>query len=111
MFQFDVTTGAIDSYVLRLKQSPTQMFEYNEGQVLEPFKFILPTGYYYFLFGIQNLIDAVESAKHVMTKAKLDKQLAGQNSTPCMHLNHTLLQRVRLTGLMNANCRTTKLTG
>ena len=47
---------------------------------------MLPTRYYYQLFGIQNLSEAAESAKHVMTKEKLDKQLAGQSSTPYMSL-------------------------
>ena len=65
----------IDSNVLRLKQC-VRMLGYNECQISEHFKNTIPRIYYYLLFGIQNLREAVESAKHVMTKDKLDKQLA-----------------------------------
>ena len=51
---------------------------YSEGQVLEHFKNTLCTRHYCLLFGIQNLTEAVESAKSVMTKEKIDKHLAGQ---------------------------------
>ena len=84
-FQFDEATDTIDSYVLRLKQC-AQMLKLNEGQVLELFKYTLPTIYYYLLCCIQNLREAVESAKCVVTKGNLDKQLVGQRSTPYMSL-------------------------
>ena len=50
---------------------------YNEEQVLELFKNTLPSRYFYLLFDIQNLREAVESAKRVMTKEKLNNKLAG----------------------------------
>ena len=50
------------------------MLNYNKGQVLELFKILL--------FGIQNLRAALESAKQIMTKEKLDNKLAGQISIP-----------------------------
>ena len=59
------------------------MLGYNECQVLELFENTLPIRYYY-LFGFQNLREAVESVKCVMIKEKLDKQLTGQTSTPFM---------------------------
>ena len=49
------------------------MLGYNEGQVLELFKNTWTTGYYYLLFDIQNYRERVDSAKHIMTKLKLDK--------------------------------------
>ena len=55
------------------------MLRYNEGQVLELSMNALSTRYYYLLFGIKNLHNAVESAKCVITTNILDKQLAGQS--------------------------------
>ena len=60
------------------------MLGYNKDKVLELFKNALPTRCYYLPFDIQNLRKAVESTKCVMTKEKLDKQLAGECSTLCM---------------------------
>ena len=60
------------------------MLGYNAGQVLKFSKKHLDKRYNYLLFGIQNLREAVKSAKFVMNKEKLDKQLAGQSSTPYM---------------------------
>ena len=75
-FQFDKATDTTDTHVLRLKQC-VQMLRYNKGQVLTTFqKNTLTARYYYLLFGIQNLRDAVENDQCVMTKDKLDKQLA-----------------------------------
>ena len=87
-FDFDEATDTIDYYVLRLKQCG-QMLKYNEAQVLELFKNTFPTRYCYVLFGIQNLREAVESAKRVLTKEKLDDKLASQSFTPYMSLKHT----------------------
>ena len=64
----------------RLKQVG-QMLGYNKGEVLEILKKSLATRYYYLLFSIQNLEEANESTKRVLTKEKLVKQLAIQNST------------------------------
>ena len=64
-FHFDEATDTIDSSVLWLKQWVVIVQEY------------LPTRYYYLLFGILNLIDAVQSAKRVMTNEKLENKLAG----------------------------------
>ena len=75
-FQFDEATDTIPSYVLRLKQF-AQMSGYNEGQALDLFKNILSTRYYYLLFCNQNCREPVVSYKHVMTKEKTDKELAG----------------------------------
>ena len=67
-FKFDENTDSIDSYVLRMSQVAA-MLNYGEMQILENFK---------------NLRDAIDLAKRVLTKEKLDRQLTGQSSTPFM---------------------------
>ena len=54
---------------------------YGEPQVLGLFKNTLPTKLYWILFPIEDLRQAVETAKRILTKEKLDKQLNGQTST------------------------------
>ena len=47
----------------------------------------LPTKLYWVLFSIEDLRQAVETAKGILTKEKLDKQLTGQTSTsPFMNI-------------------------
>ena len=58
-----------------------QMLGYNEGQILEIVKKTLPTRHYSLLFCVQIIRQAVESAKHIIIKEKLDKLLTGQSST------------------------------
>ena len=60
------------------------MLGYNEGHLLEFFKCSLHTRYYFLLE--YKILEAVESAKHVVTEEKLEKQIAGQSSTPYMSL-------------------------
>ena len=45
------------------------------------FKNTLPTKLYWILFPIEDLRQAVETAKRILTKEKLDKKLTGQAST------------------------------
>ena len=60
---------------------------YEEPQVLEVFKNTLPTKLYWILFPIQDLGQAVETAKRILTKEMLDKQLTGQtSSSPFMNI-------------------------
>ena len=54
---------------------------YGEPQTLEVFKNTLPTKLYWVLFPIEDLRQAVDTAKRILTKEKLDKQLMGQTST------------------------------
>ena len=54
---------------------------YGEPQVLEVFKNTLPTKLYWILFPIEDLRKAVETAKRILTKEKLDEQLTGHTST------------------------------
>ena len=58
-----------------------------QTQVLEVFKNTLPTRLYWVLFPIEDLRQAVETAKMILIKEKIDRQLAGQSSlTPFMNI-------------------------
>ena len=59
---------------------------YEEPQVLEVFKNTVPNRLYWVLFPINNLHEAVETAKRFLTKEKIDRQMTGQSSTPFMRL-------------------------
>ena len=62
---------------------------------LEVFKNTLPMKLYWILFPIEDLRQAVETAKRILTKEKLDKQLTGQNSaSPFMNIRDGTERRV-----------------
>ena len=71
---------AIDSYILKVKQVAS-LLNYGEPEILELFRNTLPSKLYYILFPINNLREAIETAKRVRNKEKLDKQLTGQASS------------------------------
>ena len=54
---------------------------YGKPQVLVVFKNTLPMRLYSFLFPIEDLKLAVETAKGILRKERLDRQLAGQSSS------------------------------
>ena len=65
----------------------TTLLAYGEPQILEVFKNTLPTKLYWVLFPIKELRQVVETAKRILTKEKIDRQLAGQSSsTPFMSI-------------------------
>ena len=82
-FKFDKNMDPVDSYVLRMSQVAA-MLNYGEMQILENFKNTLPYRLYSTLINVNNLRDAIDLAKQVLTKEKLDRQLTGQSSTPFM---------------------------
>ena len=85
-FTFDENTETIDPYVIRIRQVAT-LLGYGEPQILEVFKNTLPTKLYWVLFPIEDLRQAVETAKRILTKQKLDRQLTGQTSiSPFMNI-------------------------
>ena len=93
-FTFDENTETIDSYVIRIRQV-ANLLGYGELQVLEVFKNTLPTKLYWVLFPIEDLRQAVDTAKRILTKEKLDKQLTGQTSTsPFMSIREGMDKRV-----------------
>ena len=51
-------------------------------QILENFKNTLPYRLYLTLINVNNLRDAIDLAKRVLTKEKMYRQLTGQPSTP-----------------------------
>ena len=76
----------IDAYVTHIRQVAA-LLDYGEPQILEVFKNTLPTKLYWILFPIENLKQAVETAKRILTKEKLDRQLTRQSSsTPFMSI-------------------------
>ena len=79
-FTFDENTETIDSYVTRIRQV-ANLLGYGEPQILEVFKNTLLTKLYCVLFPIENLRQAVDTAKRILNREKLDKQLTGQTST------------------------------
>ena len=79
-FTFDVNTETIDPYVIGIRQV-ANLLGYGEPQILEVFKNTLLTKLYWILFPVEDLRQAVDMAKRILTKEKLDKQLTGQTST------------------------------
>ena len=57
------------------------MLNYGEPSILELMKNSLPSRLYPILFPIDNLTDAITTAKRVMIKEKIDRQKTGQSST------------------------------
>ena len=93
-FNFDENTEAIDAYVTWIRQVAT-LLGYGEPQILEVFKNTLPTKLYWILFPIENLRQAVETAKRILTKEKLDRQLTGWISTsPFMSIRDGISRKV-----------------
>ena len=91
-FSFDKNTETTDAYVTHIRQVAT-FLGYGEPQILEVFKNTLPTELYWILFPIDDLRQASETAKRILTKEKIDRQLSGQSlSTPFMSIkedNHS----------------------
>ena len=85
-FNFDKNVETLDSYVTCIRQVTT-LLGYGEPCIFEVFKNTLPTKLYWVLFPIDDLRQAVETAKRILTKEKIDRQLAGQSSnTPFMNI-------------------------
>ena len=63
----------IDAYVIRIKQMAISL-NYDEAQILELFKYTLPSRLNWELFSITNLRDAVDVGKTVLKKRE-DKQV------------------------------------
>ena len=85
LFHYDENVETPDSYVIRIKQV-VRLLGYEDPQVLEVFKNTVPNRLYWVLFPIDNLHEAVETAKWFLTKEKIDRQMTGQSTTPFMKL-------------------------
>ena len=76
----------IESYVMCIRQVAS-LLGYGELQILEVFKDIPPTRLYWLLFPINDLRQVVETAKRILKKENIDRQLPGQSSsTPFMSM-------------------------
>ena len=60
-------TDTIDGYIQKVKQVAA-LLDYNDPQILELFKNTLPSRLYYMLYQINDLREAVEKAKRLLTK-------------------------------------------
>ena len=85
-FHYDETVEMPDAYVTRIRQV-ARLSGCGELQVLEIFINTVPNRLYWVLFPIDNLREAVETAKRFLTKEKIDRQMTRQSSTPFMKLN------------------------
>ena len=84
----------IDTYVNRIRHV-VNLLGYQELQILEVFKNTLPTKLYWVLFPIMDLRQAVEMAKRILTKEKIDRQLADQTSSlPFMNIRDSYRKKV-----------------
>ena len=109
-FHFDENTETTDAYVNHIKQVAT-LLGYQEPQVLEGFKNTLLTKLYWVLFPITDLRLAVETAKSILSKEKIDKQLAGQtSSTPFMSVRDGLNKRLTFNATDNLEQKIDRLT-
>ena len=85
-FSFDENTEIMDANGTHIRHIAA-LLGYGEPQILEVFKNTLPTKLYWILFPIEDLRQVVETAKRILTKEKLDRQLTGQSSsTPFMSI-------------------------
>ena len=77
----------IESYIHKVKQVAA-LLDYGEPQILELFKNTLPSRLYYMVYNINNLREAVETAKCMLMKEQIDRQKSGQaNFIPFMKVN------------------------
>ena len=78
---------------------------------MEVFINTLPTKLYWALLPIQDLRQAVETAKRILTKEKLDKQLTGQTSTsPFMNIRDGTERKVSFSARDELGDKIDKLT-
>ena len=94
MFHFNENAETIDAYVHCIRQV-ANLLGYQDPQILEVFKNTLPSKLYWVLFPIEDLRVMVDTAKEMLTKEKIDKQLAGQSSsTPFMSMRESQGKKV-----------------
>ena len=84
-FHYDENVETPDAYVIRIKQV-ARLLGCEDPQVLEVFKNTIPNRLYWVLFPIDNLQEAVKTAKRFLTKEKIERQMTGQSTTPFMKL-------------------------
>ena len=70
----------VDAYVTCIRQV-AMLLGYGKPQILMIFKNSLPNRLYCILFPIENLQQAVKTAKRVLTKEKINRHMSGQSAT------------------------------
>ena len=94
LFHFDKNAETIDTCVHCIRQV-ANLLGYQDVQILEVFKNTLLSKLYWVLFPREDLRNAVDTAKRMLTKEKIDKQLAGQSSsTPFMNIRDSQGKKV-----------------
>ena len=85
LFHFNGNAETIDAYVHHIRQV-ANLLDYQDAQILEVFKNTLPSKLYWVLFPNRRLKRvAVDTAKRMVTKEKIDKQLARTNFLHSIH--------------------------
>ena len=72
--RFDENVETIDAYVTHIRLVAA-LLGYGEPQILEVFKNTLLAKLYWILFPIEDFRQTVETAKGILTKEELDRQL------------------------------------
>ena len=85
-FHYDENVEMPDAYVTRIRQV-VRLLGYGEPQVLEVFKNTVPNRLFWVLFPVDNLCEAVETAKRFLKKEKIDRLMIGQSSAPFMKVS------------------------
>ena len=65
------------------------LLDYGDPQILELFKSTLPSRLYYMLYHLDNLKEAVEMAKRILTKEQMDKKAGLSSTSPFMQVNQS----------------------
>ena len=79
-FHFDENAEMIDAYMNSIRQV-ANLLGYQGPHILVVFKNTLPSKLYWALFPIMDLRQKVETAKRIIMKEKIDRQLEGQTSS------------------------------
>ena len=87
-FQFDEATDTIDGYIQKVKQVAA-LLDYGDPQILELFKNTSPSRLYYMLYHIDNLREALEMAKRILTKEQMDKKAGQSSASPFMQVDQS----------------------
>ena len=94
LFHFDENAETIDTYAHHIRQV-ANLLGYQVPQIVEVFKNTLLSRLYWVLFPIEDLRNAVDTAKEMLTKEKIDEQLVGESSsTPVMNIRHSQGKKV-----------------
>ena len=75
-FHYDENVETVDAYITCIRHVAL-LLDYGEPQILDVLKNALPNRLYWVLFSIEDLHQAVETAKRVLMKEKIDRQLSG----------------------------------